>query len=87
MAKNNALLQRLADLTGIEVVRPVQSEATAWGAAFLAGLGAGIYADLEAGRALWKQDRGFAPDCAGEVRAASRAGWAEAVARVLTGEG
>jgi glycerol kinase len=87
MAQNNALLQRLADLTGIEVVRPVQSEATAWGAAFLAGLGAGIYEDLEAGRALWKQDRGFAPDCADEVREASRKGWAEAVARVLTGEG
>ena len=87
MAKNNALLQRLADLTGIEVVRPVQSEATAWGAAFLAGLGAGIYADLEAGRALWQQDRGFVPDCADEAREASRKGWAQAVGRVLTGEG
>ncbi|WP_203291870.1 glycerol kinase GlpK [Maricaulis parjimensis] len=87
MARNNALLQRLSDLTGIEVVRPVQSEATAWGAAFLAGLGAGIFEDLEAGRVLWQQDRAFAPDCAEDVRAASRAGWAEAVGRVLTGEG
>jgi len=85
MTANNALMQRLADLTGIEVVRPVQSEATAWGAAFLAGLGAGIYDSLEDGRRLWAQDRAFTPGLAEEARAADRAGWAAAVARVRTG--
>jgi glycerol kinase len=85
MTANNALMQRLADLTGIEVVRPVQSEATAWGAAFLAGLGSGIYDSLEDGRRLWAQDRAFVPGMAAEARAADRAGWREAVARVRTG--
>lgn len=84
MARNDGLLQRLADLTGIEVVRPVQSEATAWGAAFLAGLGAGLFASLEDGRALWQQDRAFAPAGQAEATAAARRGWADAVARVRT---
>jgi len=85
MTANNALMQRLADLTGIEVVRPVQSEATAWGAAFLAGLGAGIYSSLEDGRRLWAQDRAFAPELATDARAMDRAGWRAAVERVRTG--
>jgi glycerol kinase len=82
MAANDALLQRLSDLTGIEVVRPVRSEATAWGAAFLAGLGAGLYPALEAGRELWRQDRAFTPACEAGRRRADRAGWKAAVARV-----
>ena len=84
MTANNALMQRLADLTGIEVVRPVQSEATAWGAAFLAGLGAGIFASLEDGRRLWAQDRSFTPDIAAGARDAGRAAWRTAVERVRT---
>ena len=87
MAANNALLQRMADLTGIEVVRPVQSEATAWGAAFLAGLGCGLYSSLEDGRRLWSQDRAFVPALDADTRAADRAGWARAVSRVLTADG
>ena len=85
MTANNALMQRLADLTGIEVVRPIQSEATAWGAAFLAGLGAGVFAGLEDGRRLWAQDRSFTPDIAANVRDAGRAAWRTAVERVRTG--
>ena len=85
MTANNALMQRLADLTGLEVVRPVQSEATAWGAAFLAGLGAGLYDSLEDGRRLWAQDRAFAPALTAEAREADRTGWREAVERVRTG--
>jgi glycerol kinase len=85
MTANNALMQRLADLTGLDVVRPVQSEATAWGAAFLAGLGAGLYDSLEDGRRLWARDRAFAPALTAEAREADRTGWREAVERVRTG--
>ena len=85
MTANNALMQRLADLTGLDVVRPVQSEATAWGAAFLAGLGAGLYDSLEDGRRLWAQDRAFAPALTAEAREADRTGWREAVERARTG--
>ncbi|WP_297733982.1 glycerol kinase GlpK [uncultured Maricaulis sp.] len=82
MARNNAFLQRLADLTGIETVRPASVEATAWGAAFLAGLGCGLFASLEDGRKVWKADRSFAPGGDADRRAADRKGWHEAVARV-----
>ncbi|WP_323760371.1 glycerol kinase GlpK [Maricaulis sp.] len=82
MAANDAFLQRLADLTGIEVVRPVSIEATAWGAAFLAGLGCGMFKSLEDGRALWVADRSFAPMADAERRETDRKGWHDAVARV-----
>jgi len=84
MAKNDRFLQRLADFTGIEVVRPVNTETTAWGAAFLAGIGAGMIDGVGEGAALWQADRSFA--AAGDVAVTkrARAGWSEAVARVRT---
>lgn len=82
MARNAAFLQRLADLTGIDVVRPASVEATAWGAAFLAGLGCGLFRSLEDGRALWVADAEFAPTRDTSRRDADRAGWHAAVARV-----
>jgi len=85
MAANDRLLQRLANLTDVEVTRPVNAESTAWGAAFLAGLGAGLFASLDEGAKLWKADRVFVPDMDAATRRASRSGWADAVARVRTG--
>lgn len=85
MARNNAFLQRMADMSGAEVVRPVNTETTAWGAAFLAGLKAGMFKSLEDGRALWKADRAFKPDFDGAARQKARASWAKAVAQVRTG--
>lgn len=82
MAANDRFLQRLADLTGVEVVRPVNTETTAWGAAFLAGLGAGMFGSIEDGRALWKADRAFQPAMAASKRERRNAVWAEAVGRV-----
>lgn len=82
MAANDRFLQRLADLTGVEVVRPVNTETTAWGAAFLAGLGAGMFRSIEDGRALWKANRAFQPAMAEAERDRRNAVWAEAVGRV-----
>lgn len=82
MAANDRFLQRLADLTGVEVVRPVNTETTAWGAAFLAALGAGMFRSIEDGRALWRADRAFAPEMASAERERRNAVWAEAVGRV-----
>lgn len=82
MAANDRFLQRLTDLTGVEVVRPVNTETTAWGAAFLAGLGAGMFGSIEDGRALWKADRAFQPAMAATERDRRNAVWAEAVGRV-----
>lgn len=85
MARNDAFLQRLADLTGAEVVRPVNTETTAWGAAFLAGLGCGMFASLEDGRKVWKADRAFAVTGDADRKQADRAGWARAVSQVRAG--
>jgi len=82
MARNDTFLQRLADLTGIETVRPASVEATAWGAAFLAGLGCGLFASLEDGRKLWAADQSFTPAGDPVRREADRKGWHDAVARV-----
>ena len=43
MVANNWFCQRLADLTGLKVERPRVTETTALGAAYLAGLGAGLF--------------------------------------------
>ena len=55
------LLQIQADQLGIVVRRPVDQETTALGAALLAGLAEGVWPDLDAVAARWKQDRAFQP--------------------------
>jgi len=85
MANNNRFLQRLADFTDADVVRPVNTETTAWGAAFLAGLGCGMFSDIKDGTALWQADKSFKPQAGKAACQSARAGWAKAVARVLTG--
>jgi glycerol kinase len=76
----DVLCQFQADLLGIPVRRPRQTETTALGAAFLAGLGAGIWkdADLEA---LWKLDREFEPTLSRDEAATLQSRWRDAVAR------
>ncbi|XBQ17157.1 MAG: glycerol kinase GlpK [Oceanicaulis sp.] len=82
MAVNASLMQRLADLCAVQTVRPENPEATAWGAAFLAGLGAGIYGGVEDVRARWRARDRFAPAMGEDERNRRLMGWAEAVKRV-----
>lgn len=84
MARNNTFLKRMANLAGIDVVRPANTETTAWGAAFLAGLGIGMFSSLEDGRALWSADEAFSASLDAGRRETLRRGWAEAVSRVRT---
>jgi glycerol kinase len=58
---NNLLMQFQADLLGIPVVRPRVTETTALGAAYLAGLATGVYADLNELAGQWQQERRFNP--------------------------
>ena len=58
---NDLLMQFQADLLGIAVVRPVVTETTALGAAYLAGLSCGLYPSTEALSHLWKAERRFEP--------------------------
>ena len=77
---NNFLCQFQADVLNVEVLRPAVTETTAMGAAFLAGVGAGLWtaADL-AGR--WRLERRFRPSPGSASRAAGYAGWRRAVER------
>jgi glycerol kinase len=60
-AVNNLLMQFQADLLGIPVVRPACTETTALGAAYLAGLSAGVWKNAEEVGAMWKAERRFLP--------------------------
>jgi len=78
---NNLLLQLQADLLGRPVVRPLVTETTALGAAYLAGLAVGVWHDENEVAGLWRVDRRFEPTMADGAVAAIRARWQEAVAR------
>lgn len=58
---NNLLMQFQADLLGIPVLRPRMTETTALGAAWLAGLQAGVYANTDELAQLWQPERQFLP--------------------------
>lgn len=78
-AANNLLMQMQADYLGVDVVRPVVVETTAMGAAYLAGLGAGVWSDLEEIRAIWKRDREFESDMGSVERRRRMERWLAAV--------
>ncbi len=58
---NDLLMQFQADLLGIPVVRPAVTETTALGAAYLAGLTAGVFKSTDELSALWRSERRFLP--------------------------
>jgi glycerol kinase len=84
-AGNNLLMQFQADLLGVPVVRPVVTETTALGAAYLAGLGAGYWASEADVVANWRVDRRFEPARSREWAQQQMAGWAQALRRVESG--
>ena len=83
MIANNWLLQFLADITGIPVERPVYAETTVLGAAFLAGLGRGIFSSLDEIRSAWRLDFRAEPTMAEAQRDALLDGWQDAVKRLM----
>ncbi len=85
MVANDWMLQMLADILGVAVERPVVAETTALGAAYLAGLNQGLFADLDAVAAQWQSDALFEPKMDARERDARYAGWQDAVRRVRTG--
>jgi len=83
---NDPLLQFQADLLGVRVRRPVVAETTALGAAYLAGLAVGYWADTADVAENWALDREFAPELAQPQRQILYARWQAAVARSLDWE-
>jgi glycerol kinase len=80
---NDLLMQFQADLLGIPVVRPAIVETTALGAAFLAGLTVGVYADEAELAALWKADRTFLPTMSRADADERMARWEHAVRQTV----
>ena len=80
-AVNNALMQFQADLLGTGVQRPVVGETTALGAAYLAGLAVGFWADQDDVTRNWALDRQFEPHSTPAERDRLAAGWQRAVER------
>ncbi len=76
---NDLLMQMQADFLGCRIIRPEMVETTALGAAFLAGLGAGIWQDFGDIAKAWKMDREFQPAMGEQDRSRILARWREAV--------
>ena len=79
---NSLLMQFQADLLGISVDRPEIAETTAAGAAYLAGLATGFYADLDTVASVRRSERVFEPQQERGFGDELQAGWRRAVARV-----
>ncbi|MCX7269169.1 MAG: FGGY-family carbohydrate kinase, partial [Burkholderiales bacterium] len=80
---NDLLMQFQADLLGIPVLRPVVIETTALGAAYLAGLGAGIYQSPQQLSSRWRVERAFEPTMSRDQAAARMAAWDKAVRQTV----
>ncbi|HME92518.1 MAG TPA: FGGY-family carbohydrate kinase, partial [Myxococcaceae bacterium] len=81
-AANNLLMQFQADVLGTEVVRPKNLQTTSLGAAFLAGLGTGVWKSEEEIRRAWKVDRSFKPKIDAAEHERQLAKWRRALERV-----
>ena len=69
MTANNLLMQSLADVLDVPVVRPIVAETPSLGAAYAAGLAVGFWPDVEALRAHWHKAAEWLPgDGAGRAR-------------------
>jgi glycerol kinase len=84
MAASDTAMQFLADILNAPVDRPQIMETTALGAAYLAGLSAGICPGFDSFAAAWQRDRRFQPRMDATVRDRKWQGWREAVNRTLT---
>ena len=80
-AANDLLMQFQSDVLQVPIRRPRLLDTTALGAAFLAGIGCGLWADTTAIAAAWREDRTFTPTMAKATVDAHLARWSAAVAK------
>jgi glycerol kinase len=86
MTASDWTMQRLADLLDAPVDRPVIQETTALGAAYLAGLNAGVYPEPSKFADNWRLERRFKPAMGAATRERKLKGWARAVRGVLASD-
>ncbi|MGQ4419718.1 glycerol kinase GlpK [Streptomyces sp. SAS_269] len=83
MTANNLLMQFVADVLDVPVVRPMVAETVSLGAAYAAGLAAGYWPDLEVLRRNWHRAAQWLPDMDSALRDAEYEDWQRAVERSL----
>lgn len=83
MVNSDWFMQRLADLCATTVDRPQIRETTALGAAYLAGLHAGFFAEPDRFMERWQLERRFEPQMEARLREGKLAAWSAAVRRLL----
>ncbi|HET8758556.1 MAG TPA: glycerol kinase GlpK [Solirubrobacteraceae bacterium] len=83
MTANNLLMQFLADVLEVPVVRPIVAETVSLGAAYAAGLGVGFWRDIESLRENWHKAAEWIPGMDAAVRDKGYRKWRKAVQRTL----
>jgi glycerol kinase len=83
MTANNLLMQFLADVLDVRVVRPIVAETVSLGAAYAAGLAVGFWPDTDALRANWHKAAEWLPQMDGNRRDREYRKWRKAVARTM----
>lgn len=84
--RNNFLMQFQSDIINAEVRRPIITETTALGAAYLAGLAVGVWGSKEELAESWYVEKTFTPNMLNETRQKLSKGWKKAVERSLEWE-
>ena len=82
-SRNDFLMQLQADILGLKVVRPLISETTSLGAAYLAGLAVGYWSSLSEIASMWKAEKTFEPKIRADERDRLYKVWRRAVERAL----
>ena len=82
-SSNGLLLQIQADFLGVPVVRSAIQETTALGAAYLAGLGSGVWSGLSEISGQWQSSGSFQPLISADERESRKERWREAVGRSM----
>ena len=85
-SRNKFLMQFQADILGTNVIRPIISETTALGAAYLAGIAVGFWKDKEEAKKFWHKSDEFEPKLDSETVKKYYNGWQKAVKRSLKWE-
>jgi glycerol kinase len=83
LVANGFVCQFLADMLDVTIDVPAVAETTAWGAAALAGLSAGVFKGLDDIAGVWEADKQYAPQMDAQERDRLYQGWREAVAMLV----
>jgi glycerol kinase len=83
MTANNLLMQSLADVLDVSVMRPIVAETVSLGAAYAAGVAVGFWPDLDSLRQNWHKAAEWLPTMDPAMRAKGYRKWKKAVARAV----